>query len=113
MDISTGSTDGRDALRAYLRAGDDIPDAELMDAWDTAVDATEPWIKPGFNTDAPAGVRSFVIAVAAHAWRTRDSAGDTQILPDGTINSQVITSALVARYRVLSGRYAATPRVIA
>ena len=114
MDITTGNTTGRDDLRAFLRAGATIPDAELQSAWDTAVDATQRWIRPGYTTDAPEGVVSFVMNVAAHIWRTRDSAGETQILPDGSFSTgQAITSNLVRRYAVLGGPYVVTPRVIA
>ena len=84
MDITTGNTAGRDALRSFLRAGTAITDAELLQAWDTAVDATSRWIRTGYTTDAPAGVQEFVLQVAADVWRKRDSAGETSVLPDGT-----------------------------
>ena len=114
MDITTGNTSARDDLRAYLGAGATIPDTEIQSAWDTAVDATYRWIVDPYRTDAPEGVVSMVMAVAAHIWRTRDSAGETQILPDGSFSSgQVITSNLVRRYAVLGGPYVRTPRVVA
>jgi hypothetical protein len=100
-------------VRAYLRAGTSIPNAELQQAWDAAVDATARWVKPGFEYDAPPGVVEFVTVVAAHIWRTRDSAGDLQALPDGSFNTgQTITSSLVRRYAVLAGPYARSPRTV-
>jgi hypothetical protein len=114
VNIATGNTAGRDALRAYLRADTAISDAELLQAWDAAVDATTKWIRPGFTEDAPAGVQEFVLSVAAHIWGNRDSGGTTQILPDGTFDAgRSLTSNLVRRYAVLGGPYVMTPRVIA
>lgn len=113
MDITTGNTSGRDALRVFLRAGDTITDAELLSCWDAAVDATQRWIRPGYTTDAPEGVQQFVLNVAAHIWRTRDSGGELQALPDGTITGSSITSNLIRRYAVLGGPYVVSPRVIA
>ena len=113
MDIVTGSVEGRDALRVFLRA-DHLPDEELQDVWDASVDATYRWIKPGYNLDAPAGVVQFVLNVAAHIWRSRDTGGDIQALPDGSWSTGAsITSNLVRRYAPLGGRYVRSPRVVA
>lgn len=114
MDITTGDTTGRDALRDFLRAGTAITDAQMQSAWDAAVDATYRWILDPYRTDAPEGVQKFVLNVAAHIWRTEDSAGETQILPDGTIATGAsVTSSMVRRYSVLGGPYVRTPRVVA
>jgi hypothetical protein len=115
MDIVTGSTTGRDALRTYLRAGTAITDTELLSCWDVAVDATQRWIRPGYTADAPAGVQEFVLAVAAVVWKHRDSGGDSTILPDGTFTTgNYLTHAkirsLAAAY---GGPYTQTPRVVA
>lgn len=113
MNITTGNTAGRDALRSFLRASGTISDEELLSCWDTAVDATQRWIRTGYTIDAPEGVTQFVLNVAAHVWRTRDSGGELQQLPDGSISGASITSNLVRRYAVLAGPYVVTPRVIA
>lgn len=114
MDIVTGDTDGADAVRVILRAGTTIPDADLQSCWDAAVDATEAWIKPGFTEDAPQGVIEFVLNVACHIWRVRDTGGDIQTLPDGTWSANAsVTRNLVRRYLPLGGRYVRTPRTVA
>jgi hypothetical protein len=115
VDIVAGSTSGRDYLRSFLRAGaTTAADADIQAAWDTAVAATWRWIKPPFRNAAPQGVVDFVTNVAAHIYRTRDSAGDTQVLPDGTFQTaNSITSNLVRRYAVLGGPYVTSPRVVA
>jgi hypothetical protein len=65
------------------------------------------------NADAPPGVVQFVLNVAAHVWRVRDTGGDIQIIPDGTFSTgQAITSSLVRRYAVLGGPYVTAPRVV-
>ena len=113
MDITTGNTTGRDALRTFLRAGTAITDAELLSCWDAAVDATSRWIRPGYTTDAPEGVQQFVLAVAAAIWRTRDSGGDTTVLPDGSITTGPSLQTTILKARHIAGPYVVTPRVIA
>ena len=115
MDITTGNTDGADALRSYLGAGPIIADTTLQTCWDVAVDATQRWIRPGYAADAPAGVQEFVLSVAAVVFRHRDSGGDATILPDGTFTTgNYLTHAkirtLAAAY---GGPYTVTPRVVA
>lgn len=113
MNIVYDDPAGLTALRAFLRAGTTITDAELTSAWNAAVDGTQRWIRSGYTTDAPEGVQQFVLNVAAHIWRTRDSGGELQAMPDGTITGSSITSNLIRRYAVLGGPYVVTPRVIA
>lgn len=115
MDIATGSTDGRDALRTFLRASATITDATLQQCWDTAVDATQRFIRPGYTADAPAGVVEFVLHVAAIVFKHRDSGGEGAVLPDGTITTGAFLThnkikGLAAAY---GGPYCVTPRVIA
>jgi hypothetical protein len=117
MDITTGNTAGRDALRTFLRADGNtgISDAELLDCWDTAVDATQRHIRPGYSADAPQGVQSFVLHVAALVWKHRDSGGEGGVLPDGTLTAGSFLTLrkinqLCAAY---GGPYCVTPRVIA
>lgn len=115
MDITTGNTAGRDALRSFLRAGTSITDAELLQCWDVAVDATQRWIRTGYTADAPAGVQEFVLNVAATVWKHRDSGGDSTILPDGTITTgNFLTTRKIGEFaRAYAGPYCITPRVIA
>jgi hypothetical protein len=117
VDIVTGSTAGRDALRTFLRADGNtqITDAELQTCWDTAVDATSRHIRPGYTADAPSGVSDFVLHVAALVWKHRDSGGEGGVLPDGTLTAGSFLSKrkidmLAAAY---GGPYVMTPRVIA
>jgi hypothetical protein len=113
VDIAKDS-DGSDTLRAFLRAGATISDDEMQQCWNAAVDATQGWIKPGFDVDAPEGVVEFVTNVAAHLWRVRDTGGDTQSLPIGTWSSSAsVTRNTVRRYAVLGGIYVHTPRTVA
>ena len=61
-----------------------------------------------------AGTDVVVLNVAAHIWRSRDTGGDIQALPDGSWSTGAsITSNLVRRYAPLGGRYVRTPRVVA
>ena len=115
MDITTGSTTGRDMLRDFLRAGPTITDTELLHCWDVAVDTCQRWIRPGYTYTAPAGVQEFVLNVAATVWKHRDSGGDTTILPDGTFTTgNFLTSRKVGEFaRAYAGPYCQTPRVIA
>ena len=115
MDITTGNTAGRDALRDFLRAGATITDAELLHCWDVAVDTTSKWIRSGYTADAPAGVQEFVLNVAATVWKHRDSGGDSTILPDGTFTTgNYLTSRKVGEFaRAYAGPYIVTPRVVA
>jgi hypothetical protein len=117
VDITTGNTAGRDALRTFLRADGNtqITDAELLSCWDTAVDATQRHIRPGYTADAPQGVEDFVLHVAALVWKHRDSGGEGGVLPDGTVTiGSFLTKrkidSLAAAY---GGPYCVTPRVIA
>ena len=115
MDIASGSTDGRDALRSFLRASATIDDDTLQQCWDVAVDATQRFIRPGYAADAPAGVVEFVLHVAGVVFKHRDSGGESAILPDGTVTTGgFLTHAkiktLAAAY---GGPYCVTPRVIA
>lgn len=113
-DIAVGDTDGMDAVRVHLRASDAITDAELQQAWDVAAEACSPYIRDGYDIDAPPGVIEFVVNVAAHIWRTRDGGGDIQALPDGTWSSNSsVTRNLVKRYLPLGGRNVRTPRTVA
>lgn len=113
MDIAKDS-DGRDALRDFLRAGATISDDEMQQCWNAAVDATQGWVKDGYTVDAPEGVVEFVLNVAAHLWRVRDTGGDTQSLPIGTWSSSAsVTRNTVRRYAVLGGIYVRTPRTVA
>ena len=108
------STDGADLLRDFIRAGATISDAELSQCWNAAVDATANWIRDGYTEDAPEGVQEFVVNVAAHIWRVRDTGGDTQSIPDGTWSTtSSVTRNLVRRYAVLAGPYVHTPRTVA
>ena len=115
MDITTGNTDGRDALRTFLRAGATITDAELLQCWDVAVDTCQRYIRPGYTADAPAGVQEFVLNVAAVVWKHRDSGGDATILPDGTLTTgNYLSSRKVAEFaKAYGGPYCVTPRVVA
>ena len=117
MDITTGNTSGRDALRAFLRADGNtsITDAELLSCWDVAVDATQRYIRPGYTADAPAGVQEFVLHVAALVWKHRDSGGEGGVLPDGTLTpGSFLTSRKVATLAAAyGGPYCVTPRVVA
>ena len=107
-------TDGADRLRDHLRAGSTIGDDELSQCWNAAVDATEGWIKDGYTVDAPEGVVEFVVNVAAHIWRVRDTGGDMQTLPDGSWSTGAsVTRNLVRRYVPLGGRAVRTPRTVA
>lgn len=117
MDITTGNTAGRDALRSFLRADDNtrVTDAELLTCWDVAVDATGRFIRTGYTADAPAGVVEFVCHVGALVWKHRDSGGEGGVLPDGTLTpGSFLThrkiSTLAAAY---GGPYCVTPRVVA
>jgi hypothetical protein len=115
VDITTGNTAGASALRTFLRAGTAIPDAEMQSAWDTAVDATQRHIRTGYSADAPEGVQSFVLHVAALVWKHRDTGGEGGILPDGTMTAGSFLThrkinQLAAAY---GGPYCVTPRVIA
>lgn len=115
MDIATGSTDGRDALRTFLRASATIDDDTLQSCWDTAVDATQRYIRTGYTADAPAGVIEFVLHVAGIVFRHRDSGGEAAVLPDGTVTTGAYLTQgkiknLAAAY---GGPYCVTPRVIA
>ena len=115
MDITTGSTEGRDALRSFLRASASIDDDTLQSCWDTAVDATQRFIRPGYTADAPAGVQEFVLHVAGVVFKHRDSGGEGAILPDGTLTTGAFLThnkikTLAAAY---GGPYCVTPRVIA
>jgi hypothetical protein len=80
-----------------------MTDDEVQDLWDAAVDVCLPYVKPGMDTDASAGLVNMVLAVAVHIWQATDNApADT--LPDGTsIQPFAITSNLVKRYLVLGG----------
>lgn len=113
MDIAIGSTAGRDAVRAWLRAGTEVSDAELQSRWDTAVTATSAWINTDATVDAPQAVVDFVTAVAADLWRAVDSGGQLQPLPDGTVSGASIHTALVRRNAVIGGPYVHAPRTIA
>jgi hypothetical protein len=115
MDITTGNTAGRDALRSFLRAADAVTDAVLQQCWDTAVDATQRFIRTGYTADAPAGVQEFVLHVAGIVFKHRDSGGEGAVLPDGTITTGAFLThnkiaTLAAAY---GGPYCVTPRVIA
>ena len=115
MDITTGNTAGRDALRSFLGAGSQVTDATLLQCWDAAVDATQRYIRTGYTADAPAGVVEFVLHVAGIVYRHRDSGGEAAVLPDGTVTTgayltQAKIMTLAASY---GGPYCVTPRVIA
>lgn len=114
MDIVTGSTTGRDALRSFLRASATIDDSTVQQCWDAAVDATQRYIRPGYTTNAPAGVLEFVLHVGGVIFKHRDSGGESAMLPDGSITtggflSQGKIKTLAAAY---GGPYVVTPRVI-
>lgn len=115
MDITSGSTDGRDALRSFLRASATIDDDTLQQCWDVAVDATQRYIRTGYTADAPAGVVEFVLHVAGVVYKHRDSGGESAVLPDGTLTTGGYLTA--AKIRTLAaaygGPYLRTPRVIA
>lgn len=119
MDITKDAgavTDGADLLRDHLGNPDPvtITDETLSHCWNSAIDATQGWIKPGFDADAPEGVQDFVLNVAAHIYRVRDTGGDIQALPDGTWSANAsVTRNLVRRYAVLGGVYVRTPRTVA
>jgi len=113
VDITTGNTAGRDALRTYLGGGTAGDDAELQAAWDTTVDALQRFLRPGYTTDAPAGVLEYTLAVAATVYRIRDSAGEVTVLPDGTLSAPGSIQSAIYKYRALGGPYVVTPRVIA
>lgn len=112
MDIAIGDTDGRDAVRAWLRAGPEVTDADLQARWDAAVTATAEWIDPAAVDEAPQAVVDFVTAVAAETWRAVESGGQLQQLPDGGVTGWTITSALIRRNAVLGGYYVRAPRTI-
>lgn len=113
--VDDGTTTGADALRSFLRAGDLITDAELSQCWNVAVGACLPWIRDGYDVDAPAGVVEFVLHVAGVVFKHRDSGGEGAILPDGTVT----TGAYLTRSKIRSlagsygGPYARTPRTVA
>jgi len=115
MDITTGNTAGRDALRASTGA-DDLtwPDATLQQCWDVAVDVTSRYIRPGYSTDAPAAVVEFVLNVGAVVLRIRDSGGDVSVYPDGTFQpGPELSSYKLRRMAATYAPYTVTPRVIA
>jgi hypothetical protein len=116
MDIVTGSTAGRDALRSFLRADGNtqIGDTELQTCWDVAVEATSRHIRTGYQWNAPANVQEFVLHAAAVVWKHRDSGGEGGVLPDGTVTAGSFLSKrkvdqLAAAY---GGPYVTRPVVI-
>jgi hypothetical protein len=115
VDVTVGSTAGRDHLRDTVKATTAaVTDAAMQAAWDVAVGIAAKWVRDGYMTDAPEGVVEFVTKLGAEVLKQRETlAGITSGDGFGAPAFPGISQAFIRQCSGVAGQYVVSPRVVA